>query len=62
MIILNYEDHGCVYALIDGELHYAPMYSDNTFDTEEFVNVQLDHIAEEDAELCKTIINQLKTK
>ena len=44
MILLQKQDHGCVYTLdIDSkELYYAPIYNDNTVNLSEFTPVELD--------------------
>ena len=44
MIILQKQNHGCVYTLSqeDGnELYYAPIYNDNTVNLSEFAPVDL---------------------
>ena len=43
MILLQKQDHGCVYTLdIDSqELYYAPIYNDNTVNLSEFTPVEL---------------------
>lgn len=43
MIILQKQDHGCVYALDpdENELYYAPIYEDNTVNLSEFAPVDL---------------------
>ncbi len=43
MIILQKQDHGCVYTIdIDSnELYYAPIYKDNTVNLSEFAPVDL---------------------
>ena len=42
MLILHKEDHGCAYTLgEDYELFYAPIYTDNTINLNEFAPVDL---------------------
>lgn len=42
MLILHKEDHGCAYTLgEDYELFYAPIYTDNTINLNEFHPVDL---------------------
>ena len=42
MLILHKEDHGCVYTLgEENELFYAPIYTDNTINLNEFHPVDL---------------------
>lgn len=43
MIILQKQDHGCVYTLDTDsqELYYAPIYKDNTVNLSEFAPVDL---------------------
>jgi hypothetical protein len=43
MIILQKQDHGCVYTLDEDsqELYYAPIYSDNSINISEFAPVDL---------------------
>lgn len=49
MIILQKEDHGCVYTLDDetNELYYAPIYKDNTVNLSEFAPVDLADVDDE---------------
>jgi hypothetical protein len=49
MIILQKEDHGCVYTIdIDSnELYYAPIYKDNTVNLSEFAPVDLADVDDE---------------
>lgn len=43
MIILQKQDHGCVYTIDPdtNELYYAPIYNDNTVNLSEFAPVDL---------------------
>jgi hypothetical protein len=49
MIILQKQDHGCVYTLDDEsqELYYAPIYKDNTVNLSEFAPVDLVNVDDE---------------
>jgi hypothetical protein len=49
MIILQKQDHGCVYTIdIDSnELYYAPIYKDNTVNLSEFAPVDLSSVDDE---------------
>jgi hypothetical protein len=49
MIILQKQDHGCVYALDpdENELYYAPIYKDNTVNLSEFAPVDLSNVDDE---------------
>jgi hypothetical protein len=49
MIILQKQDHGCVYTLDDEsqELYYAPIYKDNTVNLSEFAPVDLANVDDE---------------
>ena len=49
MIILQKQDHGCVYTLDDQsqELYYAPIYKDNTVNLSEFAPVDLADVDDE---------------
>jgi len=49
MIILQKQDHGCVYTLDDEsqELYYAPIYKDNTVNLSEFAPVDLADVDDE---------------
>ena len=49
MIILQKQDHGCVYTLDEDsqELYYAPIYKDNTVNLSEFAPVDLDNVDDE---------------
>jgi hypothetical protein len=49
MIILQKQDHGCVYTLDDEsqELYYAPIYKDNTVNLSEFAPVDLVNLDDE---------------
>lgn len=44
MIILQKQDHGCIYTLDEEtkELYYAPIYQGNTVNLSEFTPVELD--------------------
>ena len=43
MLILHKEDHGCAYTLDeDNDLMYAPIYTDNTINLNEFDYVDMD--------------------
>ncbi len=49
MIILQKQDHGCVYTLDEDsqELYYAPIYKDNTVNLSEFAPVDLASVDDE---------------
>lgn len=47
MKILISSDMGSAYRLEDGELQFAPLMKDGTFDTEEFGFVEPDLVGEE---------------
>jgi hypothetical protein len=49
MIILQKQDHGCVYTLDDetNELYYAPIYTNNTVNLSEFAPVDLSNVDDE---------------
>jgi hypothetical protein len=48
MLILHKEDHGCVYTLgEENELFYAPIYTDNTINLNEFHPVDLADVDDE---------------
>jgi len=48
MLILHKEDHGCAYTLgEDYELFYAPIYTDNTINLNEFAPVDLADVDDE---------------
>ena len=48
MLILHKEDHGCAYTLDeDNDLMYAPIYTDNTINLNEFVHVDMDRCDDE---------------
>jgi len=48
MLILHKEDHGCVYTLgEENELFYAPIYTDNTINLNEFAPVDLADVDDE---------------
>jgi hypothetical protein len=49
MILLQKQDHGCVYTLDEDskELYYAPIYNDNTVNLSEFTPVELDAVDDE---------------
>jgi hypothetical protein len=49
MIILQKQDHGCVYTLDDetNELYYAPIYTNNTVNLSEFAPVDLSSVDDE---------------
>jgi hypothetical protein len=49
MIIVHYQDHGCIYTLDDEtkELYYAPIYKDNTVNLSEFAPVDLASVDDE---------------
>ena len=48
MLILHKEDHGCAYALDeDNDLMYAPIYTDNTINLNEFDYVDMDRCDDE---------------
>jgi len=49
MIILQKQDHGCVYTIDpdSNELFYAPIYKDNTVNLSEFAPVDLDNVDDE---------------
>jgi hypothetical protein len=48
MLILHKEDHGCVYMLgEENELFYAPIYTDNTINLNEFTPVDLADVDDE---------------
>ena len=49
MIIIQYQDHGCVYTLDKDsqELFYAPIYIDNTVNLSEFAPVDLQDVDDE---------------
>ena len=49
MIILQKQDHGCVYTLDDEsqELYYAPIYKDNTVNLSEFAPVDFADVDDE---------------
>ena len=48
MLILHKEDHGCVYTLDeDNDLMYAPIYTDNTINLNEFDYVDMDRCDDE---------------
>jgi hypothetical protein len=45
MLILHKEDHGCAYTLDeDNDLMYAPIYTDNTINLNEFAYVDMNEI------------------
>jgi hypothetical protein len=48
MLILHKEDHGAVYTLgEENELFYAPIYTDNTINLNEFIPVDMDSCDDE---------------
>ncbi len=49
MIILQKQDHGCVYTIDEdsNELYYAPIYKDNTVNLSEFAPVDLSSVDDE---------------
>ena len=48
MLILHKEDHGAVYTLDeDNDLMYAPIYTDNTINLNEFDYVDMDRCDDE---------------
>jgi hypothetical protein len=49
MIILQKQDHGCVYTIDEdsNELYYAPIYKDNTVNLSEFAPVDLASVDDE---------------
>jgi hypothetical protein len=49
MIIIQKEDHGCIYTIdIDSnELYYAPIYNNNTVNLSEFAPVDLSSVDDE---------------
>ena len=49
MIILQKQDHGCVYTIDPDtqELFYAPIYKDNTVNLSEFAPVDLNDVDDE---------------
>lgn len=49
MIILQKQDHGCVYTIDpdSNELFYAPIYQDNTVNLSEFAPVDLNSVDDE---------------
>jgi hypothetical protein len=49
MIIIQYQDHGCVYTLdpYTQELFYAPICNDNTVNLSEFAPVDL-HLVDDE--------------
>ena len=48
MLILHKEDHGCAYTLgEENELFYAPIYTDNTINLNEFTPVDLADVDDE---------------
>jgi hypothetical protein len=49
MILLQKQDHGCVYTIdLDSqELYFAPIYNDNTVNLSEFAPVDLDAVDDE---------------
>lgn len=49
MIILQKQDHGCIYTIDPDshELYYAPIYNDNTVNLSEFTPVDLDSVDDE---------------
>lgn len=48
MLILHKEDHGAVYTLDeDNDLMYAPIYTDNTINLNEFAYVDMDRCDDE---------------
>jgi len=48
MLILHKEDHGCAYMLDeDNDLMYAPIYTDNTINLNEFDYVDMDRCDDE---------------
>jgi hypothetical protein len=49
MIILQKQDHGCVYTIDtdSNELYYAPIYADNTVNLSEFAPVDLADVDDE---------------
>ena len=50
MIILQKEDHGCIYTIDPDsqELYYAPIYTNNTVNLSEFAPVDLNDVDEYD--------------
>lgn len=60
MIILQKQDHGCVYTIDEetDELYYAPIYKDNTVNLSEFAPVDLNDVDEYDVlTIQKELIN-----
>jgi hypothetical protein len=49
MIILQKQDHGCVYTIDpdSNELYFAPIYKDNTVNLSEFAPVDLNSVDDE---------------
>lgn len=49
MIILQKQDHGCIYTIDPDtqELFYAPIYKDNTVNLSEFAPVDLNDVDDE---------------
>ena len=48
MLTLHKEDHGCAYTLDeDNDLMYAPIYTDNTINLNEFAPVDMDRCEDE---------------
>ena len=59
MIMMTYPEHGCVYAVIDGELTTTPLYEDLTFDTCTDNWVEVDRDCSEVYEEVYQIVNKM---
>lgn len=52
MIFLHSTNHGCIYSVCEeGELYYAPLYADGSFNIQELAPVDLADIDMDDMEV-----------